>query len=93
MLPVHILSGMAASHPNTGSRIAAPLPALLLLLAAIAASAQAGTIPENRTGEKSTQSSKPLLSQTPQTPGLHWEKALTRRYDTSGDSFTTKTTT
>ena len=90
MLPVHILFGMAASHPNTGSRIAAPLPALLLLLAAIAASAQAASTPENRTGEKSAQSSKPLLSQTPQTPGLRWEKALTRRYDTSGDSFAPK---
>jgi len=81
---------MAAPHPNPGSRFAAPLPALLLLLAAIAAPTQARGTPETRAGEKSAQNSEPLLSQAPQLLDFHREKATARRYDASGDSFAPK---
>jgi hypothetical protein len=82
---------MAASHENTGSRLMARAPALLLLLlAAVAAPAQARSTPENRAGEKSAQNTELSFSPTPKTLELQRENATAQRYDVSGDSFTEK---
>ena len=65
-------------------------PALLLLLAALAAPAPARSTPENRTEEKSARNAEWLRSPTAEMPEIHWGKALTTQYDASGDSFTAK---
>jgi len=82
---------MPAPQENIGARLALPVLALLLLLlAAIAAPAQARCKPENRVWQKSAQNTESLLSPPPQLLELHWVKALPQRYDTSDDSFTWK---
>jgi hypothetical protein len=90
-LPMATISAMASSQESTGSRLMARPAALLLLLAALAAPAQARSAPENRAGEKSAQNTELLLSPTPQLLELQREKVTARWYDASGDSFAPKT--
>jgi len=87
-LPMATISAMASSQESTGSRLMARAAALLLLLAALAAPAQARSALENRAGEKSAQNAELLPSPTPQLLELQREKATARWYDASGDSFT-----
>jgi hypothetical protein len=87
-LPMATIFAMASSQESTGSRLMARPAALLLLLAALAAPAQARSAPENRAGEKSAQNAELFLSPTPQLLELQREKATARWYDASGDSFT-----
>jgi hypothetical protein len=84
---------MAAVNQQPGPQPRARIPALplLLLLAALAATAQARSTPENRAGEKSARNAEPLLSPMQEMPEKHWGKALLSQYDTSGDSFAPKT--
>jgi hypothetical protein len=92
MPPMPTISGMAASPECVKSRLMACAPALLLLLlAAVAAPAQASSEPENRAGEKSAQTAESLLSSTPQLLELQWGNAPPRQYDAPGDSFAPNT--
>lgn len=80
---------MAVSLKNMGSRLTACAPALLLLLlAAVVAPALARSTAENRIEEKSARNAEWLRFPTQEMPEIHWGKALTTQYDTSGDSFT-----
>jgi len=86
---------MAAAKEKTGFRlaayvVAAHVLALLLLLAALAAPAQAHTTPKNRAWQKSTPATKSLLSQPPQLLAPHQVKAPPRQYDASGDTIGSK---
>jgi hypothetical protein len=82
---------MAASQESTGSRLTArTLALLLLLLAALAAPAQARSAPENRAGEKSAQNPESSHSWTPQLLESQRGNEPPRRYDASGDSFAWK---
>jgi hypothetical protein len=90
LLPMATISTMAVSHENTGSRLMARAPVLLLLLAALAAPAKARSTPENRIGEKSAQNTELHLSRPLQTLELERGKASPRWYDVSDDSFTWK---
>jgi len=80
---------MAAAKEKIGSRlaahvIAAHVLALLLLLAALAAPAQAHSTLKNRAWQKSTQDTKSLLSQPPQLLAPHQVKAPPQWYDAPG---------
>jgi hypothetical protein len=91
-LPAATIAVVVAAKEQPGSRLTARVPALplLLLLAAIAAPAQARSEPENYAGEKPAQTTESLLSPKPQLLELQQENAAARWYDTSGDSFTEK---
>jgi hypothetical protein len=87
-LPLATIPAMAASQKNMGSRpMAHAFALLLLLLAAVAAPAQARSAPENRAGEKSAQNAELLLSPTPQLLELQWGNDPPQQYDAPGDSF------
>jgi hypothetical protein len=86
-LPMATIPAMAPSQASTVSRLMARPTALLLLLAALAAPAQARSALENRAGEKSARNPELLHSPTPQLLELQREKVTARWYDASGDSF------
>ena len=77
---------MAAAKEKT-SWLVARLLALLLLLAALAAPAQARSAAENRVWQKSAPDTESLNSQPLQLLNLHQVKAPVGWYDASGDTF------
>jgi hypothetical protein len=70
--------------------VVARVTALLLLLAALTASAQASSAPENPVWQKSAPNTESLLSQPLQLLEPHQVKARLRWYDASNYAFTRK---
>ena len=81
---------MTAAKEKNSLQFMARIVALLLLLAAIAAPAQARSAAENRAGEKSATNAALLLFQPLQLLEIHQVKTLLQRYDASGNTFTKK---
>ena len=78
---------MPAAKEKISFQLVARFMALLLFLAAIAASAQARSAAENRVWKKSSPITESLLSQPLQLLELHQVKAPVRWYDASGYTF------
>jgi hypothetical protein len=78
---------MPAAKEKISFQLVARFMALLLLLAATAASAQARSAAENRVWKKSAPITESLLSQPLQLLELHQVKAPLGWYDASGDTF------